>query len=220
MLRTGASDIVVGPIANPGKIRGDLPAELASARELRPATQVRLGRTLAMRHDVSTGTDTLRVFVVPTDKGDQGIVCRTPDKACDAIAATVSLKGATGLEPGPDRATGERLRTALEAVGAAREKAEKGLAARSGRTRAKAAATLADAHRDAAEAVAGIDGGSPAKALTAVADALDDLGAAARATDRSGYADATGALSKAEAALDKALANVHALGYPVNGTTT
>lgn len=208
-LRRGGAEIVVGRVEHPSDQAGGLPKDYNHPQH---SEQVRLGPLLAMRYDVAGS----RLYIVPTDKGDQGITCVRPTAACDVLAATATLRGARALAPGPDPAVVERLRNAMANLEAARERAAAGLMAPALAERADTARTLAAAHRTAARALSSNqDDFGTGKALDDAAHALDDLAAAAGAGNRRGYARASAALTTAETELDGALDGLQQLGYPV-----
>jgi hypothetical protein len=207
-----------------------LPSEFVRrlARPPRPET-VRLGRFAAFRYRGLEHRDVraaLTVYVVPTDRGAATVAClqargaerdaqgRSALERCEDMAATLSLRGAHASGLGPSRRYGvslDRLLDRLDRVRSARRGAL--AAAKSSRTQAEAAASLAREFRRTHDALVRIRPGlveRPAhrrlvRHLESAAGAYRALSAAARAGDRAAYRRAARRVGASERKLERGL---------------
>jgi hypothetical protein len=220
-LHAGAGRIVAGRIADPGP--GLLPA---GSQPPRTTDLVTLGSsTAALSHTGLPGAT--KVFVVPTDNGVQALTCaRTSDADCEAVAATLRLRGATALDVRPSAPYASAL-TKLLGDRARRAGADRRALARAGTSRAQAAAATAAARANAAFArragtlpappVAREANAAVAAAIARIGHVYRGLAAAATANDRAAYRRAGHALGTAEARLADAAGALKLLGYEVQG---
>lgn len=219
-----------GALARPAPVPGGLPRGLAAAAT-GPArgAAVRLGSLAAVRYDLATPAAALRLFVIPTDRGDQALACRTAPAppsallaACDRLAGALRLRrGAHATAAGADPRLARGLAAALRDLADARGSRRGALAAADPRARARAAAALAAAHRAAAARLAGLRPrpgdravvASLRRVLRALAGDVDRLRRAAVQGDRAAHAAARRALEGDERALAAALARLGRHGY-------
>jgi hypothetical protein len=217
-----------GPALLPQDYRAGLEVPLPDA------SAVRLGNLEALRYEglpVDAGGRAMRLYVVPTTRGVQTVACIPDDAdrdaflvACDGVAATLTLSGATAFPLGPDEAYAGRLGATLETLEAARTRQRRALAgADTPEGQARAARALANAYARAASALAPIDLGPQGDALNErlvaalrrAGDAYASLADAASGQDAAAYEAATGRVDATEAAVERALEDLGAGGYEV-----
>jgi hypothetical protein len=188
---------------------------------------VRLGDLQAYRYrnlDPSNFSPALTLYVVPTDKGVATIACEAdPAQAaaflpeCERAASTLKLEGAKPFELGPGRQYVEAVNSTIERLQAGRERQLAGLrVARTPVQQARAAGNVARAYETAARALADAPA-SPqvAAASDAIVSALNDSADAwkqvaegATRANRREYLAGGRAVKRAEAQLQKALAQL------------
>jgi serine/threonine-protein kinase len=219
-LHAGAARIVAGRIADPG------PGLLPAGTQPRATELVTLGSsTAALSHTGIAGA--AKVFVVPTSNGVQALACvRTSDADCEAVAATLRVRGATAVDVRPSAPYASAL-TKLLGDRARRAAADRRALARAGTSRAQAAAATAAARANAAFArrgrtlpappVARAANDAVGAAIARISHVYRGLAAAATANDRAAYRRAGHALGTAEAQLAAAAGALKLLGYEVQG---
>jgi hypothetical protein len=219
-LRSGDGSLVAGRIANPGL--GLLPAGLkASATDA-----VWLGGTPALRHVgvPGRGGAPATVFVVPTDRGAEAIACvGVATAGCEAVAATVHLRGSTALAIEPSKAYAVALGKLLRDQ-SRRESADRRALARAATgsaqgavaaSAARAQATLAARARQLRPDMARTANDAVIGAIAGIARGYERLATAARAQDAAAYRAAGGALRKAHADLAHTISALKLLAYDV-----
>jgi len=221
-LRSGAARIVAGRIADPGP--GLLPADV------RPGATdtVTLGSMTALRHTgVPTGAGAATVFVVATDRGPRALACvGATSSDCEAVAATLHVRGAKALDLGPSAAYASAL-TGLLREHAAGDAAEHGALRRAQRSTTQAVVARAAQRAEAAFArrarglrapdVAKAANAATADAIARIARGYQRLAAAARAHDAGRYRAASAAVEKGQARLAASIGAFRLLGYQVKG---
>ncbi|MEO8690337.1 MAG: hypothetical protein ABI611_19235 [Solirubrobacteraceae bacterium] len=156
------------------------------------------------------------LYTAPTTSGVATVACTSPledrvPRACDALAAAVTVPGSDPLTPSRNAAFFSRFPGAVHDLNTSRTKGLDELAAATRPTgQALAADRLARAHRAAGAALAPVsDGrglpGATAGALTATAQAYAALASAARARSPQPYAEASRAVTDAETGLRRTL---------------
>lgn len=214
-----------------------LPAALLQRLGKPPATNdaVKLGDYEAFRYrdlqpEGLRGRTT--VYVVPTDRGVATIACVAGGAAntgaalasCESIATTLELRDAKPLPLGPSQAYADSLNATLGKLNTARAAGRSRLrAARTPAGQGDAAAALQRAYREASRSLAGAPAGPTAAAANkAIVDALvrttgayERLASAARRGDRGAYGSARAAVRSGEAAVQRAIRRLAALGYAV-----
>jgi hypothetical protein len=220
VLSAGDGRIAAGRIAQPGP--GFLPAGVSAAA----TDAVWLGLTPALRHTgVPAGRGaTATVFVVPTDRAPEAIVCAGVSRsACESVAATVHLRSATAVDVQPNRAYAADLAKLLRDQGR-RETADRRALARaaSGRAQATVAASAARAQAAFAQQARQFRPDMARAANDALAGALTDisrgyarLAGAARAQDAGRYRAAGAALRRAHVDLAHTITALKLLAYQV-----
>jgi predicted Ser/Thr protein kinase len=206
----------------------DVPAR---TRVLLPRQGIQAWRYRGLRRPGSTQSST--IFVVPTTAGVAAVVCegparRTFERACDAVAGTLELGGATTYPLGPSQAYAGRLNGVLDELRRQASAHGTTLAAASApQPRRRAALALARDYGDAARVLRMLDL-SPADrhANQRLAAAIDQTAAAygrVAATAPGGDSTATdaamGSVGAGEGAIDAALTELSAAGYRA-GTIT
>jgi Protein kinase domain len=222
-LRAGGARIAAGQVATPGP--GLLPAGTAPAGE---TDVVALGATPVLHHsDMSLAGQGTDVFVVPTDRGVLALTCvhATPAE-CEAVAATLRLRGATALDVRPSvpyaAALAKLLTDRTRRIGGDRRDL-----ARAGNSRSQAAdarsAALAQAafarraRRLEAPPVAREANAAIAAAIARSSRSYAHLATAATAHDAAAYRRAARAVRTSEARLAEAIGTLKLLGYDVQG---
>ncbi len=222
-LRAGNARIVAGRIAEPGP--GLLPKGTAppGATEI-----VGLGSTAALHHTgLRVAGKRAELFVVPTDGGVQAVSCvDTAVTDCEAVAATLRLRGAKALDVRPSPAYAGALAKLL-AGRAERAIADRRALARAGNSRTQAAAAHAAARGQAAfqrralrldpPVVARAAHGAIVAAIARIKRSYRHLDAAATARDSAAYRRAVRAVRTSEAGLATAVGALKLLGYDVQG---
>jgi hypothetical protein len=220
VLRAGDGRIAAGRIAHPGP--GFLPAGVTAAA----TDAVWLGQTPALRHTgVAAGHGaTATVFVVPTDRSPQAIVCAgVSTSACESVVATVHLRSATAVDVQPNRAYAADLAKLLRDQGR-RESADRRALARAATGRAQAAVAASAARAQAAFAqqasrfrpdMARAANDGLAGALTDISRGYARLAGAARAQDAGRYRAAGAALRRAHVDLAHTITALKLLAYRV-----
>jgi serine/threonine-protein kinase len=222
-LRASDARIAAGQIATPGP--GLLPAGTAPAGD---TDVVALGPTAVLHHSgLSLGGQATDVFVVPTDRGVLALTCVQASAAdCEAVAATLRLRGATALDVRPSVpyavALGKLLTDRMRRIGGDRKDL-----ARAGNSRSQAAEARSAAHAQAAFArragkleappVARAANAAVGAAIARSSRSYDHLAAAATAHDAAAYRRAARAVRTSEARLAEALGTLKLLGYDVQG---
>jgi hypothetical protein len=189
---------------------------------------VALGATPVLHHSnmslAGQGTD---VFVVPTDRGVLALTCvhATP-AACEAVAATLRLRGATALDVRPSVPYAAALGKLL-ADRNSRLAGDRRDLARAGNSRTQAARARSAARAQAAFARRARKLAAPPvarEANAAIVDAIArssrsyaHLATAATAHDAAAYRRAVRAVRTSEAQLAEALGVLKLLGYDVQG---
>jgi hypothetical protein len=172
------------------------------------------------------------VYAVPTTTGVATIVCLAAgDKAtetlarCEAVATTLTLRGAEALPLGTSERYATAVNTALTALDEQRGDGRRALrAARTPLAQARAAEGVAGAFGAAAAALERARPGPVERnvhealvaSLRRTADAYEELARAARARRRGAYDEAAGAVGRAEEAIDASLNALGRLGYRVS----
>jgi Protein kinase domain len=220
VLSAGDGRIAAGRIAHPGP--GFLPAGVTAAA----TDAVWLGLTPALRHTgVPAGHGaTATVFVVPTDRAPQAIVCSgVSTSACESVVATVHLRSATAVDVQPNRAYAADLATLLRDQGR-REAADRRALARAATGRAQAAVAASAARAQAAFArqarrfspdMARAANDALAAALADISRGYARLAGAARAQDAGRYRAAGAALRRAHVELAHTITALKLLAYRV-----
>ena len=207
------------PAAAPTLLPADFPATTPEA--VRLASGQRAWRYAFVRADGATAVATesmLVVWTVPTARGVATIACLGPlgpaaPAACESIAGSLTTPGAAPLALGSSAAFWSRLPAVLATLDVARVRGRRALAAAGQASgQARAAATLAAAHRSASTTLAPLShpgDGAPSRAVSALrgaASAYGTLGRAARSRWPGRYARARRTVRFAEAKLARALA--------------
>ena len=231
---TPASGVVAGTADGTG--RSLLPRALrrrVTSGALKPR-RVQLGDLEAVRHDGVRlrGFDRpLTLFAVPTTRGVATVACYAPaqappavGRACERIAATLTLVRGTQLPVVADAATARRVARVLRLLQRDRGSASERLRGSRDRAgQAAAAATLAAVYANFAT---GLDGLKVSPAIVpilegmsddarAVARGYGDLAARAAAGDAAGYAAAAARVRRAQGALQRSAARLEPAGYRV-----
>jgi hypothetical protein len=204
-----------------------VPPELRRRFDGKPAdATIRLGARTATRHAVGLGgRDRLWLALAPDSKGWIAIACEGPGAdrptACPSVAASLAIKGATAVAPGPSPEVATQISGALDDLSAARRSATADLRSRSVVARAHASNRVAAAHVRAAKRLAGLAVRPQERALVA------DLAAALRGQSprlkrlatatvrrRAGdYDAARDAIRRQERRISAALGRLRAIGY-------
>ncbi len=224
-LRNGADGLRASAEQLPATSATLLPAAFLATLEGAPErpTLVRVtGSHSALRYRVPgrNGAITL-VYAAPNTKGIATLACTSRIdasvlRACDALAAAVTVPGALPLAPSASAAFFSRAPAVLSDLDAVRTKGLKALGAASrARGQALAADGLGRAHKGAAAALAPLasGGGVPratVAALTATATAYAALARAARNRLPGPYADAGRGVTTANADLRRTVAKAAA----------
>jgi hypothetical protein len=222
-LRAGGARLAAGQVAEPGP--GLLPAGTAPAGE---TEVVALGSTQALHHtDLSLGGQKADVFVVPTDRGVLALTCVQASAAdCEAVAATLRLRGATALDVRPSvpyaTALAKLLTDRTRRLGGDRRDL-----ARAGNSRSQAAEARSAALAQAAFArrarkleappVAREANAAIVAAIARSGRSYDHVATAASAHDAAAYRRAARAVRTSEARLAEAVGALKLLGYDVQG---
>ncbi len=243
-----ANPLVLAPPAPPGA-RLDAGTLAATGPTLLPAAflallpapppsgaPVRIGSLEALRYSGLQPrglAGPLTVYAIPTNQGVLILACAAGvpasgfPAACDRVAATAKLVGASAFPLGPSPVFAGQLKAALARLSAARRPAEAHLVG-AGTAAAQAAADreLAAAYARAAREVTAAAAANPlvtagagqiAAALTAIARAYQSSASAAAANDQAAYAAAGRALAAAGPAAGRAITGLRALGYTLSG---
>jgi Protein kinase domain len=222
-LRAGDGRIVAGQVADPGP--GLLPAGVQPPG----ATEVvGLGPTPALYHTgMRASGEPAKLFVVPTDHGVQALACvRVSDEDCEAVAATLRLRGATPLDVRPNVPYAAALTKLLADRGRRAAADRRDLArARTSRVQAAQEHTAARANtlfaRRARELtpppVARQINAAIAADIARIGRVYDRLAVAATAHDAAAYRRAGSSLASSEARLAAAAGALALLGYDVQG---
>ena len=179
-----------------------------------------------MRHAVGAAIhERLWLALVPDDKGWVAVACEGPgaDRAGVVPRRRRQPRGrdADGVDPGPDPDVAAAIGSAVTALNGVRTSTRRGLRSRVALTRARAAASMASAHRDAAGKVAA-SGARPqerepvkalADGLLAQAETFDRLAAAARRRRVARYDAARDAIARREVRLRAAFDDLREIGY-------
>jgi hypothetical protein len=211
-LGSNSARLIAGMLANGAPVPGDLPPKLSARLDRDPSrTSTRLGDARAIRYasTVDGGATAVTMFVVPTDRGDIGLLCEeaaaaSGGDACAGTAETLGVHGARSVPAGADPALASGLGAALGVV-AARER-RSGLATSPGPVaRAKALREIAKIDARAAQRLSGLPAeprDRPAVAALARALRREAHASAAVAADAAGrryaeYASAGNSLRSA-----------------------
>jgi len=213
-----------------------LPPELLALLERTPRREaVRLGSITALRYrnlEHRRARGELTVYAIPTTRGVATIACHAagPDAreglaACEAVATTISLRGAQALPLGANERYATAVNTALAALDEQRRDGRRALAeAKTRAAQGRAADGLAGVFAATASA---LDRAAPGpveqgvhRALVAslrrTAEAYTALAAGAREGGRLGWDRAAAAVGRAEEAIDASLDALGRLGYRVS----
>jgi serine/threonine-protein kinase len=222
-LRAGNARIVAGRIATPG------PGLLPEGAPPPGGTEVvGLGSTAALHHTgLRVSGRPAELYLVPTDSGVQALSCVSTTAAdCEAVAATLRVRGATPRDVRPSPAYAAALAKLL-AGRAERATADRRALARAGNSRTQAAAAHVAARGQAAfqrralrldpPAVARTANGAVVAAIAQIKRSYRRLDAAATARDRAAYRRAARAVRISEAHLAAAVGALKLLGYGVQG---
>lgn len=192
---------------------------------------VLLGDIQALRYSglrIRGFDDALTLYAIPTADGSIIVACHAPAGSsaefdvCERSAATLRIEGPRAFELGPDRAYGQRVATAVAALGDVLE--SEGRRLRNVRSTA-AQATIADELGRIFERVRGALGAATVSArdreghdafvaaIRACATAYDRLAAAARVGDPSRYQRAATAVRSAAGRLRQATDALSTIGY-------
>jgi protein kinase-like protein len=222
-LRAGNGRIVGGQVAKPGP--GLLPAGTPppGATEI-----VGLGSTAALHHSgLRVSGRPAELYVVPTDSGVQALSCvDTAVADCEAVAATLRVRGATPLDIRPSAAYAAALAKLL-AGRAERATADRRALARAGNSRTQADAAHEAARWQAAyqrralrltpPGVARPANGAVVAAIAQIKRSYRRLDAAATAHELAAYRRAARAVRNSEGHLAAAVGALKLLGYDVQG---
>ncbi len=222
-LRAGDARIAAGQVAVPGP--GLLPADTKPAGETEVVT---LGSTAALHHTgLSVAGQATDVFVVPTDRGVQALTCvRTSAADCEAVAATLRLRGASALDVRPSVPYATALAKLLtdrtrRAAGDRRDLARAGNSrSQAAEARSAALAQAAFARRARTLPAPPVARDANAAVVAAIARSgrsYEHLASAATAHDAAAYRRAGRAVRTSEARLAGAVAELELLGYDIQG---
>ena len=228
---TEGRGIVAGMAADAGGARLLGPGFLAGLEEPpRAPDRVRLGKVEALRYEglepKNFGGRALTVFAAPTSAGVATIACYAPRgegaafrSDCERVAGTLEVEGAETFPVGADKKYAAGLNRVLGELGKARRAGRTALAAaRTPAAQSKAASGLADATARARAGLRGLEtspAAAPAQArieqtLARASAAYKQL---AQARSTRAFRRATARVTAAEAALQRQLAGLQALGY-------
>ena len=214
-------DVVVGMAPSASTTFALLPAGLVDDDAVPERSEVDLGGARGYLYPALPGGMT--AYVVPTDEGVATIACEDPvTSACQSVADTLTIDGATVLALGPDPRFGKAIDAVLQTIDRAGAKATEALrsaetprgqsrvAGRAGTSLARATAALRDLEPGPAEAAAtrvlyGAAGG--------MAGGYERLAGAARRSDRGAYDRAAAAVRRAQSQMAPALADLKSAGY-------
>jgi hypothetical protein len=185
---------------------------------------IRLGSWTAVRHAVSLGgRDRLWLALVPDTKGWVAVACEGAAAAatCPGIAASLQVKDAKPVAPGPDERVATAISGAIADLNRARKSATVALRSPSVAARAHAARRVAAAHGRIATALTKLAVRPQERRLvTALARAvraqlpnLDDLGRATVRRRQTDYNAARNAIRRQEGRVRSALRRLRSIGY-------
>jgi hypothetical protein len=226
LLRGPHQALAAGMLAAGAAVPGGLPPEFAAAVTRPSRRPIRLGPVDGVRYEgrQRKGEATLALDVVPTVRGDVGVLCATSAgalaSACSKAAETLRVRGVRTVPPGADPALARQLASALGPVRAARA-GSSDLLVSSPTARARGAGRIAVADTTAAKELDGAsveprDRSAVAAVVTALrqeARALRRLGAAARARHYGAYASATAENRAAGRRLAAATSALRGIGF-------
>jgi serine/threonine protein kinase len=226
-LTTPSGSLTAGSLANGGPVPGSLPAQAQAAlgTHISQSTTT-LGKIAAVEYATLGGAQATgsRIFVIPTDRGDLGMLCTTPTAAslgaCLTVADTLTVLGAQAVAPGPDRQLASQLNASLASATAARGRAND-LDSAKVQQRGVAAGLIATADRRSAASLSGLSSEprdtAMVKALATTigseASALTALAGAATHNDAAAYSRATAAVHRADGQLESARRVLVAAGF-------
>lgn len=193
---------------------------------------VSLGAVQALRYDASLagGEASERSYVVPTTNGYVLMVCRGPRsslgnlrRSCDSAAASLRIRGATALVPGPSPETAAGVVRALDDLEAARRKHRRALASTRSATQSAAARSLATAHVTAALQIGKLSRGPQdraavrglERAVKSLSSDLTDFASAASSGGSAEYLVTRRRIAAGEQRLRGALRTLRHAGYSV-----
>ena len=225
--------LVAGHLDRPRSGADPLPAahERRWTTTPRPA-RVSLGSIQALRYDATlrAGGASERTYVVPTTNGYLIVGCRGVPRsagrmrsACDTVATTLRVRGASAVMPAPSPDTARGTVGALDALEKTRVQQRGALASASVARRVTAARALAAAHADAARKLDAVargpqDRGAMSELERAMNDLsvnLEALASAASSRRRSEYRVVQARIADGESRLRAALRTLKQTGYPV-----
>jgi hypothetical protein len=167
------------------------------------------------------------VYVVPTDRGVQALTCvRTSAADCEAVAATLRLRGASALDVRPSvpyatalakLLTDRTRRAADDRRDLARAGSSRTQAAAAGSAARAQAAFARRARKLPAPPVARDANAAIVAAIARSSRSYDHLATAATAHDAAAYRRASRAVRTSDSRLADAVAALELLGYDVKG---
>jgi serine/threonine protein kinase len=236
MLRGGGETLVAGMLRAGAPVPGGIPPSFAAAVAKPKRAPQRLASAASVRYvgRARHGAAALTMFVVPTARGDLGVLCEgargAGASACLKAARTLRVRGLRTVPPGADPALAKQLSVVLGPVRTTRH-ASASLLVAAPAHRAVGAGRIAAADATAAKALADAtteprDRRAVAALATGLGDegsALRRLGAAARARDYGTYAAAAEAVQAAGLRSRRATKALRRMGFghvPVLGAVT
>ncbi|HEX4669256.1 MAG TPA: hypothetical protein VH275_04695 [Solirubrobacterales bacterium] len=229
MLTGKRETLIGGGIVNGSPVPGGMPPGFSRHALNQPARRIaQIDGQVAIRYSSKSpdGGRTLVLYVIPTDRGDLGLLCISArwgsrHDPCALGALTLTVHGRRVISPGADPRLARALTHALEPV--ERATAEPDLVAlHSAVSIAEAMESVAEADESAASRIAML---SPEPRdrravfsgvrdpLRSQAQALASAAGYARAGEPARYEEAGGAIEEASQQLLAAVANLRAMGY-------
>jgi hypothetical protein len=187
---------------------------------------IRLGGATASRHAVALDSGgRLWLALVPDSKGWIAVACEGPgadrDSACPAVAATLTIRGASAVPLGPSKQVATSIGAAIDDLNRARKSAARPLRSASLDVRAHALGRVAAAHTRVANILTGLrvrpqEGplvAGLADALRAQSPKLVALATATTRRRRADYDSARAGIRRQDRRVTTALRRLRSIGY-------
>ena len=229
----GAGILRAGRVTDPGPRLDPLPRALEARMIGSPRRQlIKIDGVEWWRYRAEVrkgeGRNSLTILMVESDEGYQGLACEGPSESdqefqarCDAVAATLSLRGTEAVSPRPSKDLADVLSSVQRGLSRAERTARPGLQAESTGRQAAAAARLSRSYGNQARRVgqapsqAGTEApiGRLERALKKLAGGYSSLARAARSEDGNAYDEASRQIASASRQFRGAVESLGNIGY-------